>query len=349
MMFWGSPQHRQFLAARGSAVKVRWDRAAPGFAQHQKTWIIDAGRPGEVAFVGGMNCNPHAVVRPGHRETPSTHDNYLELSGPSATDVHHNFVQRWNAATERRQTDGYWPPTGVDDLAFPAVAGGKRGGSVVQIQRTIHPGTIEDPHPSPDAAAFPIQNGERSTLGQYLAAIRSARRTIYIENQYLAEANVIAALAAACDRGVRVIAVVPVQPDGKVPPEIRAARSALARTPNFLLAGLQSRDRDGRRRDVYVHDKLMIVDDEWVTIGSANIHRPSLHGNAELNASIWDAGFAHALRAELFAEHLGEQTGDLTGSDAFDAFTKIATTNTGADATTHRALAVALAVVNYPD
>jgi cardiolipin synthase len=346
-MFWGSTEHRQLLAARGSAVKIRWDRAGYGFCQHQKSWVIDAGQPTEIAFVGGINCNPQAVAQKGHPEQRSTHDAYLEISGPSATDVHHNFVQRWNAATERGRVDGYWPVDGAADLAFPSSVSARRGGSLVQIQRTIHPGTIHDPHPAPGAAAFPIQAGERSIIEQYLAAIGSARRTIYIENQYLLEENVIAALAAACDRGVSVIVVVPVVPDVHSTPKMRAARSLLAGRPNFLLAGLVGRDEDGERRGIYVHDKLMIIDDEWATIGSANIHRPSMHGNAELNASIWDPGFARALRVELFAEHLEADTNALADTAAFHRFKEFAAANSSGHAPARRGLAVALDVLQY--
>jgi cardiolipin synthase A/B len=337
IVFSGSAEQRRFLAARGSAVKIRWDRAGHGFAQHQKTWIVDAGRPTEVAFVGGINCNPRSVVHNGHPEPQSTHDAYLELAGPAATDVRHNFVQRWNAATERDRADGRWPVDGADDLAFPDAVGPQRGDSVVQIQRTIHPGTIRDPHPAPGADAFPISAGERSVFLQYLAAITGARQTIYIENQYFGEEIVIGALTDACDRGVTVIAVVPMEPDGGSIGTLRPMRSALALRPNFLLAGLVAGGGP-----VYVHDKLMIVDDAWVTIGSANLHRASLHGNAEINASVWDARFARALRTELFAEHLGQDTGALAGPDAMHRFTEIATANTLGPAAGRRGLAVAL-------
>jgi cardiolipin synthase len=42
---------------------------------------------------------------------------------------------------------------------------------------------------------------------------------------------------------------------------------------------------DGKREPIWVRAKLMIVDDEWFTVGSCNLHRASLFGNAELNAA----------------------------------------------------------------
>ena len=73
---------------------------------------------------------------------------------------------------------------------------------------------------------------------------------------------------------------------------------------------------------VYVHSKLMIVDDRFVLIGSANINDRSLLGsrdsevgvvledqefvNSTMNGNPWLAGrFAHSLRLSLWAEHLG--------------------------------------------
>ena len=97
--FWGSPEHHRLLGASDSAIRIRWDRAQPGFCQHQKSWLIDAGTDGECCLVGGINLNPHSMVAPGHRGEGQNHDAYLELSGPSVVDVHHNFVQRWNEAS----------------------------------------------------------------------------------------------------------------------------------------------------------------------------------------------------------------------------------------------------------
>ena len=99
--FWGSPEHIDLLDTSDSAIRVRWDRAQPGFCQHQKSWLIDPGTESETTFLGGINLNTHSMIAPGHRGEGQNHDVYIELAGPSAVDVHHNFVQRWNEASER--------------------------------------------------------------------------------------------------------------------------------------------------------------------------------------------------------------------------------------------------------
>ena len=117
--FAGSVADRSMLRTRNSQIRIRWDRTHSIFCQHQKCWIVDAGQSSETSFVGGINLNPCAMVSPGHAGGGNSHDAYVEVTGPAATDVHHNFVQRWNEASERAADDGVWGHTGNDDLAFP--------------------------------------------------------------------------------------------------------------------------------------------------------------------------------------------------------------------------------------
>jgi len=148
--FWGSVDHFDVLSQRYPHVKIRWDRAHPGYCQHQKTWLVDANQEAATSFVGGINLNPHSLVAPGHRgEGQHNHDVYVELAGPSVADVHHNFVQRWNEASERTCSDGRWGNGSEDDLAFPDHTPPRRGTADAQIQRTTHPGCYLNGHPPP--------------------------------------------------------------------------------------------------------------------------------------------------------------------------------------------------------
>jgi cardiolipin synthase A/B len=333
--FAGLPEERAMLAARKSRFRIRWDRAFGPFCQHQKSWLIDAGHASETTFVGGMNVTTFAMGSPGHVNEGERHDIYAEVSGPSATDVHHNFVQRWNEASERAAADGTWGHDGNDDLRFPAQLSAPRGDSVVQIQRMIHPGRYHDPHPSPDSRAHDISGGETSILAQYLAAIGAARRTIYIENQAIPIPLVATALEEALARGVQVIVLVPADPEqhvrlGRRNPERKPlfdGVAALGRHENFTLAGIAGPDALGRRSNIYVHGKIMLIDDAWATIGSCNLHAYSLTGHSEMNAAIWDAAVVRALRCELFAEHLGRNTSGLDDRAALALYGEIARAN----------------------
>jgi phosphatidylserine/phosphatidylglycerophosphate/cardiolipin synthase-like enzyme len=330
--FWGAPEHLAQLEGLRADLHVRWDRAHPGFCQHQKTWLIDAGHASQAAFVGGINLNPHELASPGHRGEGQFHDVNVELSGPVVADVHHNFVQRWNEASERHEPDGVWGGD-TGDLAFPTALPPACGTAAVQIQRTTHPGRYRDGRAPVGGEAFEVAAGERTVLEQVLLAIVSARSTLYLENQYLDDLEVVRALEGALERGVEVVLVMPVVPErspGAVPPtRTRFAETfaALGRFPNFTLSGLAGLTADGTRTPVYVHAKLMLVDDVWASIGSANLHRYSLHGNGELNAAIDAPAFVRAARVSLFEEHLGIDTGDVDDVAALREFRRVATRN----------------------
>ncbi len=245
----------------GSRLRLRWDRAAGPYVHHQKSWMVD-----DTGFVGGINLTAKALER---------HDVYGEVIDPSAIDVAHNFVQRWNGASERHAPD---------DLPLPTALCPPCGASPVQIQRMF--------------------GGDRSILEQYERAIDAAERSIYIENQAIPIPAIAARLEGALQRGVEVLLLVPAVPEEPVyaarkDPARRAlfdGLEVLGRHPRFRLAGLS----------VYVHCKLMIVDDVWATIGSCNLHAYSLGGSSEMNASIWDAALVRDLRGRLRRKHDGD-------------------------------------------
>jgi phosphatidylserine/phosphatidylglycerophosphate/cardiolipin synthase-like enzyme len=318
-LFGGSAAQRALLARRGSRFKIRWDRAATVFCQHQKSWVIDAGKASETSFVGGLNLTSVAMAR---------HDVYAEVTGPSAADVRHNFVERWNEASERHAPDGNWACDAADQLPEIGpgrdVASSPRGRSTVQIQRMLDP------------SRYPAARVERSILEQYQRAIDAARRTIYIENQAIPVPEVARPLVGAVERGVHVVLLVPPIPEDYVyaarHDPLGASRFwgivTLGRHPNFTLAGI-AEFHAGSRRAAYVHAKMMLIDDAWATIGSCNLHPYSLGGHTEMNASIWDADVARALRCRLFAQHLGMDTNRMDDRAALRLFRDIARANQG--------------------
>ncbi|MFO1081720.1 MAG: phosphatidylserine/phosphatidylglycerophosphate/cardiolipin synthase family protein [Reyranellaceae bacterium] len=281
--FWGAPDHLALLRVQAPSLQVRFDRARPGFCQHQKSWLIDAGEDDAMAFLGGLNLNPHSLAVPGHGGDGENHDLYIALSGPAVADVQRNFEQRWDGTRRAVRPP---PPAGLSE---------------VQIQRTM-----------PD--------GERTILAQYLAALGAAREAIYLENQHVEVPEIVEALAAALQRGVEVALVAPTT-------HALAPLAPLLACPRFTLAGLYGRAADGRRSPVHVHSKLMIVDDQWLTVGSANLHRFSLMGNAELNAAIWGRETAIGFRQRLLEEHLAIDTGALGSRAALQRFRAVAHDN----------------------
>lgn len=344
--FPGNDTQRQTLADRKTRVLMRWDQADGRYCQHQKSWVVDAGRPGEVAFVGGINLQPNSVVDPGHPprdaggDSPvrdgNTHDVYVELQGPAATDVHHNFVQRWNEASDRGEADGCWPDaSSQDDLAFPQVASPDAGDVVVQIQRTVRRDRYRDGRAAPGGQPFGIEAGELSIVDQYRQAIEAAERTIYVEDQAIGSPEIVDRLHGALERGVDVTFLVPIDVNeemaaGRNRPESKVffdSLGALGDHEHFLLAGIATQHSSGGYQNVYVHAKIALIDDAWCTIGSANIGARSFYGDTELNASIWHAPTVRALRIDLLNEHLARHTGQLDDRAAFAQYREVARAN----------------------
>ena len=71
----------------------------------------------------------------------------------------------------------------------------------------------------------------------------------------------------------------------------------------------------------------MLVDDEWATVGSCNLHRHSLFGNSEMNVAFRDPNVVRAMRVELFTEHLSRDTSGMDDRSALRLFRTIAGEN----------------------
>ncbi|MEO2169071.1 MAG: phosphatidylserine/phosphatidylglycerophosphate/cardiolipin synthase family protein [bacterium] len=347
-IFSGTREEREALHARDFGGKIRWDHL-PDFCHHQKSWVIDAGRKSETAFVGGINLDRGSLSTRGHAirgadETDVSsryaeiHDLYSELRGPAVTDVVHNFTQRWNEASERRKDGGAFPDAeSVDDLPRPTKLSGEAGGVAVQITRTISPGILSDTTPPPGAASFTIAEGESSVREQVLAAVASAQRSIHIENQIFLSKALLGGLREALARGVRIVALVPRIPMQELidyrrrAPEMTAPIFDLleecSRSELFTFAALAKKNTTGRLVDIYIHAKIMLVDDVWGTIGSTNFMGRSFLRETEMNASFWCPETVRKLREDLFDEHLEGASAGLDEVAAFDRFHELAAAN----------------------
>jgi len=67
----------------------------------------------------------------------------------------------------------------------------------------------------------------------------------------------------------------------------------------------QAPKSNNRRKQIYVHSKIMIVDNKWITIGSANTDRDGFEASTEFDLGIDSSKLAVQLRIKLWSEHLG--------------------------------------------
>jgi len=283
--------------------KIRWDSNKLG-CHHQKVFIIDD----KIAFVGGININETHIDTSAHdrKEPHSTHDLFCEIRGPAVRDVIHNFVQRWNEATEKNKKYGSFPQNiKPGDLSFPPEQSPQEneGNIKIQVTRTI-PSNV---YPN-------ISDGEYSIRESYLNAINYAQRYVYLENQYffdkVSHHSIIRALIYAAYRGVKIFIILPGNPDFTKLFSKEFLRE-VKNHPNIYVYTLATSYEDNGEsykiysyNDIYIHAKLFIVDDEWYSIGSANISYQSLRTDSEINVAVWDRDGAKKLRQDLWKEHL---------------------------------------------
>jgi len=281
------------------------DRHPLGASHHQKLVVID----GNLAFIGGIDLTRgrwdtrcHAAGE-GHRLDPDGepyppfHDVQAVVSGRAAVDLRELARQRWEAAT---------------DSALAPLLDSAPGSD-------LWPDTVTRHGTAVDAALARTwsQPGEAEAIQEisdvYLRLIRSAKSSIYIENQYLSSPDIGEALGHRLEEanGPEVVIVLPERTDGWL------EQATMDMLRNRSIARLRKADRHGRLRivapvsreltdeHIMVHSKLMIVDCQAVFIGSANISQRSMNLDTEANLLLFDEGAATALCSELLAEHLG--------------------------------------------
>lgn len=130
-----------------------------------------------------------------------------------------------------------------------------------------------------------------SVIGDtYLLAIKAARKSILIEHAYFFPPREIhSALLAAAARGVRIEIIIPGEHT-----DMAIALNAGSRSYRRLMdAGI----RMHRYLPTMMHNKLMVVDDTFVCIGSANIDGRSIFINDENNVHVLDRSFASEITA----------------------------------------------------
>jgi phosphatidylserine/phosphatidylglycerophosphate/cardiolipin synthase-like enzyme len=265
----------------------------PLHCHHEKTIVIDD----KVAFVGGIDLTSEAGDRydsPDHpaRGAVGWHDASARIQGPAVQDVADHFRLRW-----REVTGALLPPA-----APPESAGDVR----LQIVRTV-----------PERVYTGLPRGDFGILESYVRALRSAERLIYLENQFLWSPEIAAILIDKLrrppDPAFRVLLVLPAKPNsggddtrGVLGELIEADHDA----GRLLACTLYARSGN-LFEPIYVHAKIGVVDDRWLTIGSANLNEHSLFNDTEMNVVTHDETIARDTRLRLWSEHLELPAADI--------------------------------------
>jgi phosphatidylserine/phosphatidylglycerophosphate/cardiolipin synthase-like enzyme len=290
------------------------DRHAVGASHHQKFAVVD----GSLGFVGSIDFCNHRWDRRDHdlhcdeRCHPAGvdisgpyHEVQAYFTGPAATELVELFEARWMLSGGAPLQLA--PPAPVDVRIRPSA---RIGGGEVGLSRTTAR-TLEPPHP-------PIREIRRL----YVDAILSADRSIFIENQYFGSRAVFDALChrfARTDRPPLDVAMVYPRELHSVTEQLSVGTQQAAMFRHLLKAAAEGGHRLGiyssfstgpgaEPRGRYIHSKVMIVDDRFLTVGSANTNNRSMGLDSELHVS-WEAPdplpAIRRARINLLIEHAG--------------------------------------------
>ena len=311
-------------------------------SHHQKLVVVRyQGRPdADVAFVGGIDLchgrkddahhhgDPQAgAIDARYGPRPAWHDLQMEVRGPVIADLAETFRERWEDPVpldrgpwRRRLARAAAQPAHPSPLPVSTGHPGETGPHAIQVLRTY-------PSKRPRSPFAP--NGERSIARAYLKAFERARRLIYVEDQYLWSYDAARALARALVRQpeLLLVVVVPKFPDddGSMtgPPNRIGQLRVIEHLQEIAGSRVAVYNLEVDKWPVYVHAKVCIVDDVWMTVGSDNFNRRSWTHDSELSCAILDdtldareptdpAGrgdgarvLARSTRLALWQEHLG--------------------------------------------
>lgn len=322
---------RAFLRRAGAAgVQVRGVGRFPQLL-HAKIILVDGT---EAFLVGSPFANGYwddASHRPVDARRPPRelggrplHDLSCAITGPAVVTLAAYFAELWNDVS-----------TGAGEYRrLSAAAHAASPAGAIRVART-----------APRRVLRARPEGIAEILPEIEAGLDAARSLVYIEHQYLSARPVIAALSAALERApaLEVIAVLNQNPDVTAYRGWQNARlreAGLLDHPRVGLFALWSATPRATRRprwdvnQVFVHSKVLAVDDVWATVGSANLDGVSLHSygddfagfagrrvfrhvrNFDVNAILDDrdhalSGAVRDLRVRLWHEHLGLGPGRL--------------------------------------
>ncbi len=297
------------------------DRHPPGASHHQKIVVVDDA----VAFVSGYDLtrarwdtsvhlrdDPRRVDHRGVAHGPF-HDVGIVVGGDCARALGELARERWLRATAH---EPHPSPAGNVDQVWPDGIEPVAAYVDVAIART--------------EPAFEGRAGVGEIRQLYLDAIAGARRHIFAENQYFTSRTIGEAVARRLrEPGAPEIALLsPYVQSGW----LEATTMGVLRARNHR--ELRAADRDDRYRMycptldgprcaeacLNVHSKLMIVDDDLLIIGSANLADRSLGTDTECNVAIESRGDARVqrmiagLRERLLAEHLGRAPAEVAAA-----------------------------------
>lgn len=298
------------MLTTSSRIRLHLDDALPfGACHHQKIAVIDDA----IGFCGGLDVtrerwdtsdhtpnDPRRVSPKGGLYTPF-HDTHMAVTGPAARALGDLTRRRWRAVD----------PDDIPEIEDPSEIwpeGLEPHFTDIDVGLSLTEPSLND-----NPAVWQIED-------LYTKAIRQAEHLVFIENQFLTAPGVAEALTDRLRERLDLEAVIitpavqntwlETKSMGGGRQMFRAQLEEAGVTDRVTLVAPETRAADGTTASVMVHSKLMIVDDRFLTVGSANLNRRSMRFDTEANlALIGDTEercrTIAGLRHRLLGEHLG--------------------------------------------
>lgn len=283
-----------------------------GACHHQKIVAIDDS----LAFCGGIDLTAGRWDQRNHRDDNDLrrgkdgeiaqpwHDASAVFSGKAAEAMSELSRQRWLRANDAEVAEDFRPGADI----WPD--------SIQPMFQDLPLAIARTQPPEPDHPAI----NEIEQL--YLDAIAAARHSIYLESQYFCADSIVRALAARLQEadGPEIVVVNPHAAQNAVEdramhvPRSRLIRELAAADPHHRFRILVPVTENGQ--PIYVHAKVMVVDDVFLRVGSSNLDRRSMGFDTECDIAVraetaQDRQSIREIRDGLIAEHLGKDEGDI--------------------------------------
>ncbi|MCB1678494.1 MAG: hypothetical protein KDI16_07405 [Halioglobus sp.] len=268
--WWGAQKMDDELIEqmRAAGARVRyfnplrwWQLHRLNYRTHRKILVVDR----QVAFTGGVGI---AQVWCGDARAPDEwHDLHYRIAGPVVRCFQQAFQELW-----------------CEVLAEPALSAAAQAPAPPDAKRLVAAQVLTS---SP-------RSGAERVYRVFRYAIEHARNRVQLVTAYFVpDREMIGIMLAALRRGVEFEVMVP----GKHIDADVVRYSSRSSWGALLRAGVQIHVYD----PTMLHAKVMVVDDDWVLIGSANFDNRSFSLNDEVLVNVFSEPFA-AQHRELFAK-----------------------------------------------
>ena len=226
--------------------------------------IID----GRIAYLGGMNIGKEYASE--HKKLKPWNDKHIRIEGSAVLSVQTQFFLDYLFVTKEKI-----------DFKNPKIFT-----KFYKINNHVGNKTIQIVNSGPDYSESNIRN-------MYLKMINNAKKEIIIETPYLIlDDSTFDSLKLASLSGVRVRIVIPSVPDKKVVYYV-----TLSYAKELSKYGVEIYMYNG-----FMHSKIVVVDDDIVSVGSANMDRRSFNLNFEMNAVIYSKEYNEEVRGQINKE-----------------------------------------------